>query len=92
MKMQKILVILCSFFLVLVGQYTSEAKPTFVKETTEQLQSILGGALRPLREQYDALPPKGKFGTGIFVGFTFSKVAVRSTVKVAKIAGSAFVL
>ena len=43
-----------------------------------------------LREQYESLPPKGKFATGAVVGFVGAKVVVGSAVKAAKVAGAAF--
>ena len=43
------------------------------------------------RNQYDKLPDQGKFATGAVVGYTTSKVVVKSAVKFVKIAGAAFV-
>eukprot|EP00562_Extubocellulus_spinifer_P007479 CAMPEP_0178505422 /NCGR_PEP_ID=MMETSP0696-20121128/19121_1 /TAXON_ID=265572 /ORGANISM="Extubocellulus spinifer, Strain CCMP396" /LENGTH=142 /DNA_ID=CAMNT_0020134729 /DNA_START=81 /DNA_END=509 /DNA_ORIENTATION=- len=50
-----------------------------------------GADSQSLRDQYDSLPPKGKFATGAVVGFVGAKIAVGSAVKAAKVAGAAFI-
>ena len=60
---------------------------TLENDPTEILQKWLNTA----RDQYDNLPEQGKFATGAVVGFTTSKIAVNSAVKLVKIAGATFV-
>ena len=57
-------------------------------DPTETLQNMLSNA----RKNYDKLPDQAKFATGAAVGFTTSKLAVRSAVKFVKIAGAAFIV
>jgi hypothetical protein len=49
------------------------------------------GVLNSLRDTYDNLPPHGKLATGAVAGFAVSRMAISSAVKVAKIAGAAFI-
>ena len=44
-----------------------------------------------LREKYDELPEKGKFGVGAAGGFIVSRLAVKSATTVVKLAGAAYV-
>lgn len=66
---------------------TSKAAGTIENDPTETLQNWLSTA----RNKYDTLPEQGKFATGAVIGFTTSKIAVRSAVKFVKIAGATFV-
>lgn len=47
--------------------------------------------LSHLRQKYDELPEKGKFAAGALVGFSGSRIAIKSAVTVVKVAGAAFV-
>lgn len=49
------------------------------------------GSSQSLKEQYESLPPKGKFAVGATVGWVGAKVVVGSAVKAAKVACAAFV-
>lgn len=44
-----------------------------------------------LREKYDDLPEKGKFAAGVTIGFTGSRLAIKSATTVVKVTGAAFV-
>jgi hypothetical protein len=65
--------------------------PTVANAIENDPTEILQNWLSTARKHYDKLPEQGKFATGAVVGFTTSKVAVRSAVKFVKIAGAAFV-
>lgn len=45
----------------------------------------------PIQKKYNELPGQGKMATGAFVGFTASRVAVKSITSCIKFAGAAFV-
>ena len=67
--------------------------PRTVKASTLENDptEILQGWLNTARDQYDNLPDQGKFATGAVVGFTSSKIAVKSAVRLVKLAGATFV-
>jgi len=65
--------------------------PTTTSASENDPTDIVQGWISSARNQYDKLPDQGKFATGAVLGFTTSKVAVRSAVKFVKIAGAAFV-
>jgi len=60
--------------------------------TMEDTVDNIKEALQPLKDKYDDLPPKGKFGIGAIGGFACTKMTVGTTVKVAKITGAAFII
>ena len=78
---------LIPFLLVCLVTLFSPANAGEVNDPTEILQQWVSQA----RTQYDNLPDQGKFATGAVVGYTTSKLAVRSAVKFVKIAGATFV-
>jgi hypothetical protein len=45
----------------------------------------------PIQRKYNELPGQGKMATGAFIGFTASRVAVKSITSCIKVAGAAFV-
>lgn len=47
--------------------------------------------LNPLEQTYNELSPRGKFATGAFVGFTSSRMFVRTATKMIKIAGISYI-
>jgi hypothetical protein len=63
---------------------------------TEKREQLLSFAnehiIQPMKQQYDTLSPKGKFFSTAFVGFTTSRVTVKTTIRVAKYAGAAFIM
>lgn len=64
-----------------------------LSEKREQLLSFANQhIIQPMKQQYDTLSPKGKFFSTAFVGFTTSRVTVKSTIRVAKYAGAAFIV
>jgi len=65
----------------------STCKAAEINDPTEILQQWVSAA----RQQYGNLPDQGKFATGAVVGYTTSKIAVRSAVRFVKIAGATFV-
>mmetsp|Transcript_39986 Transcript_39986/g.48739 ORF Transcript_39986/g.48739 Transcript_39986/m.48739 type:complete len:173 (-) Transcript_39986:160-678(-) len=87
----------CSVFVIaaiilalsLLSSVTTAAQqqddPAWITTTKEKI-------LDPIKKKYDKLPPKGKFATGAFVGLTSSHFVIKSAVKSAKIAGTAFVV
>lgn len=79
--------ILLFFFFTFCCPTIANATGTTENDPTEIMQKWVVTA----RQQYDKLPDQGKFATGAVVGFTTSKLAVRSAVKFVKIAGAAFV-
>lgn len=50
------------------------------------------GIVKYLKKIYDDLPPHGKMATGAFVGFSSSRVAVKTAVGGLKVAGAAFIV
>ena len=47
--------------------------------------------LDPLEKSYKELSPRGKFATGAFIGFTSSRMFVRTATKMIKIAGISYI-
>merc|ERR1712232_255744 len=47
--------------------------------------------IEPLEKSYKELSPRGKFATGAFVGFTSSRMFVRTATKMIKIAGISYI-
>lgn len=81
---------LISFLLLLVCVTLSRpatCQAAEMNDPTEILQQWVHAA----RQQYENLPDQGKFATGAVVGYTTSKIAVRSAVRFVKIAGATFV-
>jgi len=56
-----------------------------------QADDTSGGVIDTLKQSYEKLPPHGKAATGAVAGFASSRMAVRSVVGVAKMAGAAFI-
>ena len=83
----KLIPLLLFFFVSCCCPNVSKASSTVENDPTQLIQNWLSNA----RSQYEKLPDQGKFATGAVVGFTTSKLAVRSAVKFVKIAGAAFV-
>ena len=82
-----LITILFFLFVTLCCPNLARASNNDENDSTEILQKWVKNA----RNQYDKLPDQGKFATGAVVGYTTSKIAVRSAVKFVKIAGAAFV-
>jgi uncharacterized membrane protein (Fun14 family) len=83
----KLTALLLLFVVTLCCPTTANAAVTIDNDPTEIVAKWVSNA----REQYDRLPDQGKFATGAVVGFTTSKMAVKSAVKFVKIAGAAFI-
>ena len=60
-------------------------------QESDDIKSPIESITVPLKQQFDALPPKGKFATGAFVGFAATRVAIKTTTGILKIAGATFV-
>lgn len=78
---------------VVQAQTQDDDLNNMVAEKREQLVSFTNQRIiRPIKEQYDNLSPKGKFFSTAFVGFTASRVTVKTAVKTAKYAGAAYIM
>mmetsp|Transcript_18934 Transcript_18934/g.38901 ORF Transcript_18934/g.38901 Transcript_18934/m.38901 type:complete len:163 (+) Transcript_18934:133-621(+) len=82
---------LIQFFLFVVLSFCYPNIVDASRNTEIDPTEILQKWVLTAREQYDNFPDQGKFATGAVVGFTTSKLAVKSAVKFVKIAGAAFV-
>lgn len=63
-----------------------------INEATADIRNIIGTALEPLEGEFHKLSPKGRYATGVVVGYTSAKFAYRTTVKIAKCTGAAFIV
>jgi hypothetical protein len=62
-------------------------------EKREQFMDFTNAFIvEPVKQQYDQLSPRGKFISTAFVGFTTSRVSVKTTVQIAKYTGAAFIM
>mmetsp|Transcript_10741 Transcript_10741/g.13580 ORF Transcript_10741/g.13580 Transcript_10741/m.13580 type:complete len:191 (-) Transcript_10741:79-651(-) len=67
--------------------------PPFIADTAEVIIDVTdNNIIQPLKEQYDNLPPKGKFVSMAIAGFATSRVTVRTSVKAIKYTGAAFII
>lgn len=84
--------ILLSFLLISSSPCSAFNLDETLQETLTSLQSSTTETLQPLIDQYDSLPPKGRFGIGCIGGYTVTKLSVRTAVRAAKYTGAAFIL
>ena len=71
---------------------TSYCNASVFEDVTDNVKSICGDLVKPIRRQYANLPAKGKFVSTAVVGFVTTKCAVKTTVKAAKVGGAAFIV
>ena len=64
---------------------------TIGRTSADDLYADKKGPLSKLREKYEDLPAPAKVGTTAVAGFVASRVALKTFVSAAKIAGAAFI-
>mmetsp|Transcript_12661 Transcript_12661/g.23732 ORF Transcript_12661/g.23732 Transcript_12661/m.23732 type:complete len:168 (-) Transcript_12661:88-591(-) len=63
-----------------------------VEDVVDDLREKTIDSLQPLFDKFDDLPPKGKFGVSAIGGFAITKISMRTTIKVVKVGGAAFIM
>ena len=64
---------------------------TKAQDFNEVYDKLRVKVLDPLEKSYKELSPRGKFATGAFIGFTSSRMFVRTATKMIKIAGISYI-
>lgn len=85
--------------LVCLAQLDDITKATSALTSWEQISKVtadvrdqIGTALEPLQGEFHKMSPKGRYATGVVVGYTSTKFAFKTTVKIAKVSGAAFIV
>jgi len=63
----------------------------YINEATTEVRNVVGTALEPLKTEFHKLSPKGRYATGVVAGYTSAKVAYKTTAKIVKFTGVAFI-
>lgn len=63
----------------------------YINKATTDVKDVVGTALEPLKSEFYKLSPKGRYATGVVAGYTSAKIAYKTTAKVVKYTGVAFI-
>ena len=92
MRLSYIQQLIISLFLCLATTHPVLATPEIVEDAIDSIKTTASNIIQPLKEKYNDLPENAKFGVGALGGYVLTKTTIRTTVKVTKYTGAAFIL
>lgn len=84
--------LLCRAFLAFLLLIAVSQGQDFQQQAKEEEELEKSQPIKLLKQKYNELPPGGKFATTAAAGFVTSRVAFKTFVSVAKVAGAALVV